>query len=193
MNSFVQRVINSIGEDVMAASFPPCLLMCVVWMNANCELADVPSYKADDAVLDSAVLKMSSAIFVKHSVWRHFTLTNSTVTNWSSGETLSVRHNETTDVREPVGTESNYSRSEIPDFYPNDSPTSAASLPETTRGRNELQIRFLTPLLGICLIARLSVFTLLLAKHKTAVIFICFHHVAAEENQNKKACVTLYF
>ena len=69
----------------MSGSLAACLVLCVVWLKADCGSADVPHNSAADGalnsaadgVMDSASVGMSSAILVGRSVESHITLANS--------------------------------------------------------------------------------------------------------------------
>ena len=148
----------------MSGSLAACLVLCVVWLKADCGSADVPHSEAADGalnsaadgVMDSASVGTSSAILVGSSVGSHITLANTTATSVSLEETAFVYREDGADLSEPAVTQDSHSGTESPGFYSNGWPTSAASFPGTTRGPKELQIRFLTPRLGTCRSVALS-------------------------------------
>ena len=156
----------------MSGSLAACLVLCVVWLKADCGSADVPHSEAADGALNSAAdgalnsaadgvmdfasVGTSSAILVGSSVGSHITLANTTATSVSLEETAFVYREDGADLSEPAVTQDSHSGTESPGFYSNGWPTSAASFPGTTRGPKELQIRFLTPRLGTCRSVALS-------------------------------------
>ena len=156
----------------MSGSLATCLVLCVVWLAADCGSADLPHNEAADGALNSASdgalnsagggalnsasVGTSSAILVGRSVGSHVALSNTTATSVSLEETAFVYREDDTDVSEPAVIQDSHSGAETQGFYSNGWPTSASSFAGTTRGPKELQIRLLAPRLGTCRTVALS-------------------------------------